>query len=133
MGQMDSQIFRAKGTPKTMILELDEDEDLFESLRTGMMQHNLERATVESMEGTLKNASVNYMLGSQYKYEEMPTVLVRKAHGKYELMGKQKQLHGNLHAIIDLRGENMTVTVGKGKATAGFKIRLSFIEITPIA
>ena len=73
---------------------------------------------------------VNYFVGSNYKSMEIKNTPVEGAHGKYELRGRNRdELWGNLHITVSKNGKRETVTLGKGRASSGTKIRLSFVHV----
>lgn len=130
MPMPQAQIFSGKGIKKELILELSEGEDLFESIRQGMIQNGITSADVKAIEGKLASASINYMIGSRYVFEEVENAKVERASGKYELKGKkQDQLYGNMHVVIKWADKPVTATLVKAKASEGTKVRLSFVEI----
>jgi len=122
-----SEFFSGKGIPKELLLELSEDEDVFDSIKQGMLENNLNKVLVKKIEGHIKKAFINYMLGSRFKSREIQKIKVEDASGHYELMGKD--FFGNLHVIINEEGKRNTVTLTKGKASEGLKITLSFVQI----
>lgn len=126
----ETYLFTARGTEKDLVLELDENEDIVSSIRTGMLHNNITRATVKSIEGKIKEGMVNYFVGSNYKAREIKNMPVENAHGKYELRGRNRdELWGNLHVTISQNGKKETATLGKSRASSGLKIRLSFVEL----
>jgi len=125
-----SQIFHGKGTKKELVLELSEGEDIFECIRNGMLQNGVTSADVKAIEGNLCKASINYMRGSRYVFDELENVKIEKASGKYELKGKkQDQLYGNLHVVVKIADKPVTATLVRGKASEGTKVHLEFIEV----
>ncbi|MEM4662489.1 MAG: DUF296 domain-containing protein [Candidatus Diapherotrites archaeon] len=130
MTMSSSQLFTGKGIKKELILELSEGEDIFECIRLGMIQNNIKEAHVKAIEGKLSNASINYMSGSKYVFDELKNLEVLKTYGKYELKGKnQDQLYGNLHIVAKIAGKPVSATLTKARATEGLKIRLQFVDI----
>jgi len=131
MGIGNSREFFGKGAKKTLVLELSEGEDIFECIKQGMLQNQIEKAKVEAIEGKVKEAGINYFVGSSYKNKELEEAVVEKAGGSYELKGKNREtLFGNLHIVIPIGGKKNTVTLTKAKAAEGLKVFISFIEIT---
>jgi|SRR3989338_5002088 len=128
----DSQtyFFEGKGTEKDLVLELDDGEDVLSSIRMGMLHNNIHRATVKGIDGKIKEGMVNYFAGSSYKSREIKNTVVENAHGKYELRGRNRdELWGNLHVTISQNGKRETATLGKGTASNGLRVRLSFVHV----
>ncbi|MEM4598683.1 MAG: DUF296 domain-containing protein [Candidatus Diapherotrites archaeon] len=130
MAMPSSQLFKGKGVKKDLVLELSQGEDVFECIRQGMMQQKIKEANVKAIEGVLSKASINYMSGSRYIFDELSGVSVLKTHGKYELRGKNNDvLYGNLHVVVKLAGKPVSATLTKATASEGLKIRLQFVEV----
>ena len=128
----DSQtyFFEGKGTEKDLVLELEDGEDVISSIRMGMLHNNIHRATVKGIDGKIKEGLVNYFVGSSYKSKEIKNTPIENAHGKYELRGRNRdELWGNLHVTISQNGKRETATLGKGKATEGLRVRMSFVHV----
>lgn len=119
-------IFQKTGEKKNLVLVLSDGENIHDSIKLGMKENNIEKADVEEINGVLKNASVNYLLGSHYKSRELQNIKVLKAFGKYELKGET--LWGNLHVVIPIP-KPTTVTLVKGIASENLEIVLSFVEL----
>jgi predicted DNA-binding protein with PD1-like motif len=128
----DSQtyFFEGRGTEKELVLELDDGEEVLSSIRMGMLHNHIHRATVKGIDGKIKEGMVNYFVGSSYKSREVKNTAIENAHGKYELRGRNRdELWGNLHVTISQNGKRETATLGKGIATNGLRVRLSFVHV----
>lgn len=127
MSNNDSIIFRKTGEKKVLTLSLSGGENIIESIKQGMKENAIEKATIEEINGTIATASVNYMLGSRYKSQDLENIQVLKAFGKYELKAKTN-LWGNLHITIPMP-KPLTVTLVKGIAGENLEIKMSFVQI----
>ena len=123
----DVMIFKGRGVRKELVLQLSDGEDLFACIRQAMAEGKIERSEVAAIEGRIKEGNVNYFQGNKYKSLEIKDANVYKASGKYEMRGRD--LFGKISVIINQNGRMNTVTLGKGTASEGLKIRLSFIEV----
>lgn len=122
--------FMGKGTKKSLVLELSESEDIFECIKQGMQQNNISRAKVLGIEGTIKEGKINYFAGNSFKSEEIENTLIGVAAGHYELKGREnEELFGNLHVVVGTKGNTNSVSLVKGTAVEGLKIKLEFVEI----
>lgn len=131
-GKNNALIFKGRGVKKELVLQLSDGEDLFACIRQAMMEGRIERSTVEAIEGEIKEGNVNYFQGNKYKSLEIENAKVYKASGKFEMKGpKMDELFGKISIIINQNGRMNTVTLGKGNAVEGLKIRLSFIDVMP--
>src|SRR3989344_200588 len=99
MAEISSKIFTGKGTRKTLTLELSEGEDVFECIKEGMAQNKISKASVESIEGGIKDGFVNYFARGKYISHDIKMANVEKAYGTYDLKGNNA-LYGNLHIVI---------------------------------
>ncbi len=122
----NSMIFKKTGEKKVLTLMLSEGENIHDSIKQGMKENSIEKATIEEMNGILSSASVNYMLGSHYKSQEFENIPVLKAFGKYELQGET--LWGNLHIVVPMP-KPTNVTLLKGTAKDNLEIKISFVQI----
>jgi predicted DNA-binding protein with PD1-like motif len=125
-------VFKGKGTVKELVLELSEDESVFECIKQGMIENKIENAKITSIEGTIKEGIINYFMGSKYKSKEIRMAKIENASGKYELKGKNfDRIFGNIHVIIAQEGiKKDPVSLTNATATEGLKIRLSFVQVS---
>ncbi|MBU2100349.1 hypothetical protein KKB11_03905, partial [Candidatus Micrarchaeota archaeon] len=75
-------VFKGKGTVKELLLELSEDESVFECIKQAMTENKIENAGITSIEGTIKKGIINYFIGSKYKSKEIHMAKIEKASGK---------------------------------------------------
>lgn len=121
-----SVLFNKKGTKKVLSLILDEDEDIFNTIKQGMQEQKLSEAKIEGIEGKIKEGTVAFMNGSRYKTKNLSNAEVLLASGAYKL--SFEELFGVVH--LTLAGKPpLSATLVKGKACNGLKVRLSFIEL----
>jgi len=124
--QVDAVIFKKKGKRKTLTLILDDGDDILVSIKQGMKQHNLEEARVDDMQGTIKEGTISYMDGHQYKAKNLINQQMIMASGNFKL--SFDELFGSMH--ITTAGKNpLTATFVKGRAAQGLQIKFSFIEL----
>jgi len=121
--------FMGKGTKKTLVLELGDGEDIFECIRQGMLQNNISRAKILGFDGKIKEGKINYFVGNSFRSEEVENVLVGVASGHYELKNKGTELFGSLHIVVGPKGSTNSVSLTRGSAVEGLKIKIEFVEI----
>ncbi len=123
--QVDSVIFKNKGKRKTLTLILDDGDDVLVSIKQGMKQHKLQEARVDDMQGTIKEGTISYMDGSQYKAKNLINQPIIMASGNFKL--SFDELFGSMH--VTTAGKNhLTATFVRGLAATDLQIKLSFIE-----
>ncbi len=134
MGEIENidsaTMFVGKGSKKDLVLELCEGEDILDCIKQGMIMNNVHKVKVVGIEGIVKEATVNYMMGSNFKHRDLRNAKPTMAGGHYELMGRDRnELYGNLKIVLREGNRIETYTVAEGIASEGLKIRLQFINV----
>lgn len=126
MPQVDAVLFNKNGKRKTLTLILDDGDDVMSCIKQGMKEHGLKEARVDDMQGTLKEASISFMQGSQYRAKNLAMQKIIKASGNYKL--SFGELFGSMN-VTTADKHPLTATFVKGRAAQDLEIKLSFVEI----
>ena len=125
MPYIDYHIFNKKGVKANMTLVLDEGDSVLECIKRGMQEHGLNEVTIEGVEGTLAEGSINFFERSSYRSLNLKDAPLMMASGNFKL--SYGELFGSMKIVS---GEKPPIhgTLVKGKAKDGLTIKLSFIQ-----
>ena len=126
MPYVDAFLFNKKGIKKNLVLILDEDDGVIECIKQGMQEHKLDLIKVESIEGSIKEAVINYFEGGHFKSAVIKNKPLLKCSGNFKL--NYGELFGQMEIVTDERPP-IHGTLVRAKANQDLKITLSFIEI----
>ena len=125
MPYIDAALFNKKGVKRMLTLILDEGDGILESVKQAMVEHKVHEVTVESVEGRLKEAVINYFERNQFKSSALKGSEIMIASGNFKLS------YGDLFGTMKIATNEkppMHGTLVRGKASQGLTINLSFIE-----
>lgn len=123
MATFSSEFFKNKLVKKSLLIELEENEEILDSIKNAMKTHNIKEATVDLMEGAIKTGRMNTTVGSNYKVLSLSDTTIMNARGHFKL--NFDELFGSLHVLAKI-GKPETGTLQKGLASSGLKIKMSF-------
>ena len=125
MPHIDAALFNKKGVRRTLTLMLDEGDGILESIKAAMLEHGINDVKIESVEGCVQEAVINYFERNMFKSSTLKGNRIMIASGNYKLS------YGELFGTFKLATEDkppMQGTLVKGKAAQGLTINLSFME-----
>ncbi len=125
MPHIDAALFTKKGVRRTLTLILDEGDGILESIKAAMLEHKINDVKIESVEGCVQEAVINYFERNMFKSSTLKGNRIMIASGNYKLS------YGELFGTFKLATEDkppMQGTLVKGKAAQGLTINLSFME-----
>jgi len=127
---MNFEIFdSSKNKMKEMEIILDQNEDVLDSIKLVMKQHNITKANIIVFEGILMALSVNYFENSKLKnikYFEPHEVIKGFGELKYDFI--KNYLLGRIRIIYKHKDKNFDGVLMSGKAKEGFKIVFTYLE-----
>ncbi|MCR4369502.1 MAG: hypothetical protein NUV67_06385 [archaeon] len=126
MPYVDAHLFSKKGVKKQLTLILEDDDGIEESIKAGMKEHKLNSVTIESVDGSVKEAIINYFEGNSFRSSTIKDKAVMIASGSYKL--SYDELFGTMKIVTNEKPP-MHGTLVRGKAKDGLTIRLSFVDI----
>jgi len=110
-----------KAEKKLLKLVLEEDDNLLKSIEEGMKEHGVKEATVEDINGSVKEATLTNMEKGKYnEFEVRETELIR-ASGLFKFGGDD--LWGSLNVFTGGR-KPISGKLTKGTAMDGLEIKL---------
>lgn len=112
-------------TKKNLVLELEEGESVFSSIKQAMAEHSIKEAKVDYIDGNLTEAVVETDQREQQitkKIKDMETI---SASGSFKMGGED--MWGNMRIALNPK-DPVIGTLISGTAANGLKIRLSFYE-----
>lgn len=125
MATFSSEIFKQKLVKKSLLVELDENDDILGSIKQAMKDHSIKEASIELMEGTIKTGKMSVMLGSQYKTIPLDNAQVINGSGHFKL--SFDSLFGSLRVLAKTpKPENGKLE--KGTGTSSLRIKLGFYK-----
>lgn len=125
MPHMDAAIFTKKGVRRILTLTLDEGDSIIDCIKQAMIEHKVYDVKIESVEGSVQEAVINYFERNQFKASALKGNEIMVASGNYKLS------YGELFGTFKLATADkppMQGTLVKGRARQGFTINLSFME-----
>ena len=122
---MHAKIFTQKGVKKFVELFFDEDDSILEGVKKAMQEHNLAEVNVEEADGVIKGGAINFFERSSYGSKELSDSRVMRVSGNFKL--SYGELYGQMK-IFTYDKPPLQGTLVRGKARAGFSLKLSFIE-----
>ncbi len=125
MATFSSEFFRQKLTKKNLLVELEDNEDVFASIKLAMKNHNIDEVSVELMEGTMKSGKMSVIDRSQFKMLSFNNSEIVNARGHFKL--NYDTLFGSINVLAKI-GKPETGKLEKGNAANGLKIKLAFYE-----
>jgi len=125
MPPLDSIILKEKIPIKNLTLILDEDDNVMDCIKCGMLTHNIKECNVTAVSGNLKTGLINYMDRHEFKSEEIKDRQISKASGNFKV--NSENLFGKLNIFIDGR-RPLSATIVKATASQDFELTLCFIE-----
>ena len=126
MPKIDAFLFDKKGSKKNLVLILDEDDGVIECIKQGMLEHKLELVKVESIEGSIKEAVINFFECGHFKSAVIKNKVLLKVSGNFKL--NYGELFGQMKIVTDERPP-IHGTLVRAKANQDLKLTLSFIEL----
>lgn len=108
---------------KQLVLELEDNDGIMESIKLAMKSHNVKECTVDYMDGVIKSGKMTAMVGQNFKTLNLKDSKVIHASGNFKL--SFDELFGSMHVMARV-GRPETGTLSNGTATAGTVIKLGF-------
>lgn len=125
MPHFDAFLFNKKGMRRDMTLILDEDDGILESIKSGMKQHGVNEVKIEGIDGTIKDAVINFFERNNFRSAVLKNEPVMLASGNYKL--SFDDLYGTMKVATSGKPP-MHGTLVRGRAANGLTLRLSFVE-----
>jgi len=123
---LDFEVFTQKGEKKSLTLEFDGGEEVIASLKQALLEHGVSDGRVKRAEGNLKNASVAYFSGNEYRNKTFPIAKVLKGSGQFK---KTKEGYfGDLKTVIPNGNDRIVCSLLKAEAEPGFVVEVEFLQ-----
>lgn len=131
MGQLDSQMFdKSKNKVKEITLSFDENDDIMPSVIQAMKENKINKATILSFKGKLKDATINYFQKSQIKsYSFIDPKEVIRGNGEFKLDPKDGQLFGRIRMNFNDNGKTAEGILIRGIACDGLTLILQYVDM----
>jgi hypothetical protein len=108
-------------TKKVLKLVLEEDDSIIKSIEQGMRENDVKEATIEDIDGVLKEAIITNMEKGKYNEFEIRETQIIRASGLFKFGGDD--LWGSLNVFTGGR-KPISGKLTKGTAMDGFEIKL---------
>lgn len=125
---LTSLIINGKIQKKTLTLELDKNEDIYNCIKEAMQTNNIKKAELVLLEGEILDASLNYFLKNTHKNKKIQKIKIENYSGYFEISNKSG-LFGNIKLSFKENNRLNNYTLVKGFAENGLKIKLLFFEL----
>ena len=128
MPHIDSVLTNFKTEKKVLKVQLEEGESILKALPVALTQNNVREAKVEEINGTLKEALINYFSGNKFYSKKLSNTQIFRAHGNVrESFG---DLYGSIHVSITPKNP-FSGTLVNAIAGKDSEVVLSFLEYKP--
>lgn len=121
-------LVNGKISKKKLVIILDEDDNVLESIQKAMRDNFISKAGILSVSGVIKSGEVNYFVGNSYKNKKIENVKIELATGHFEL-SKKTGIFGNLKALLSIDGEKDSFTIAKAISKENMQIEMEFFEL----
>ena len=108
-----------------LLIVLEEGDPVVASIKEALIQNKIREASIQSIDGKLKNGLIQFMEGNQLKSEEVKDVELLKASGNFKLSANE--LFGRMN-VSTKKGKVYSGTLLKGTAKEGLEIKMSFFK-----
>ena len=123
MAGVFSDFYKNKMVKKQLVLELEENDGIMESIKLGMRNHSVKECTVDYMDGVIKSGKMTTMVGQNFKTLNLKDSKIVHASGSFKL--SFDELFGSMHVMARV-GRPETGTLANGTVAAGTVIKLGF-------
>lgn len=120
-----SEYYYNKAKKKVLTLELEEGEDVFESIKKSLLEFKIKECKVDGMDGTIKNGVMNALNGTRYQTIKLENTQIINASGNFKT--SFGEMFGSLHVLAKV-SKPVSGTLASAKAANNLKIRLWFYE-----
>ncbi|MBI4044650.1 MAG: DUF296 domain-containing protein [Candidatus Diapherotrites archaeon] len=118
-----SDFYKNKMMKKQLVLELEENDSVLDSIKLAMKNHGVKECTVDYMDGTIRSGKMTAMVGQNFKTLNLKDSKVIHASGGFKL--SFDELFGSMHIMARV-GRPETGTLANGTVAAGTVIKLGF-------
>ena len=126
MPHVDAHLFKKKGVKRELKLLFEDGDSILEGIKSGMREHGLDSVKIESMEGSVQEALINYFVGNSFKSSVVKDKKIMLSSGGFRL--SYDELFGSMK-IVTSEKPPLHGTLVRGKAKDGLTINLSFLEL----
>lgn len=126
MPYIDNFIFDKKSVKKNLTLVLDEGDDIISCIKDGMAQHGVDKVSVDSVDGMVNEALINYFERNSFKSSVIRDKSILIASGAFKL--SFGELFGQMKIVTNDKPP-MHGTLVRGRAKGNFTLRLAFHEL----
>ena len=125
MSLIDSVVLKEPIKQQVLTIILDEDDDVYFSIKQSMLDHQISKCTVTTCNGKLKDAVINCFERNNYKKIEFKDKQILKVSGEFKL--NKNEMFGTLKIFTDGKVP-IQGTLCKGIASQNFTLNLTFIR-----
>ncbi len=123
MPSLDAVIIKEPIRKKQLTLIFDENDSIYDCLKSAMIENKLNKVLVEECNGKIRDITINYFSGNSYRKADFVEKEIRSVSGQFILACND--LHGTLKICTNEKNPVMGTLV-KGRATQNFTLKLAF-------